>query len=83
MYEKYQTTESYFQDLHVLDAGCGTGNYSKELIKLGVGKITLLDACPKMLSVAKDKLKDAINKKIIDQVVEARLPAIPFEDGEI
>ena len=34
-----------------------------------------------MLSVAKDKLKDAIDKKIIDQVVEAKLPSIPFEDG--
>ena len=72
---------SIFQELHVLDAGCGTGNYAKELIELGVGKITLLDACSKMLSVAKDKLKDAIDTKIIDEVVEATLPAIPFEDG--
>ena len=64
-----------------MDAGCGTGNYAKALIELGVGKITLLDACSKMLSVAKDKLKDAIDKKIIDQVVEAKLPSIPFEDG--
>ena len=69
------------QDLHVLDAGCGTGSYTKALIELGVSKITLLDACPKMLTVAKDKLKDAIDKKIIDEVVEATLPAIPFEDG--
>lgn len=69
------------KDLHVLDAGCGTGNYAKALIEHGVRKITLMDGSSHMLDVAKDKLKDAIDKKIIDQVVEAKMPPLPFADG--
>ena len=69
------------QDVHVLDAGCGTGNYAKALIDYGVGKVTLMDASHNMLSKARDKLKDAIDKKIVDQVIEAKLPKIPVEDG--
>ena len=69
------------QDVHVLDAGCGTGNYAKALIDYGVGKVTLMDASHNMLSKARDKLKDAIEKKIVDQVIEAKLPKIPVEDG--
>ena len=71
----------YSQDVHVLDAGCGTGNYAKALIDYGVGKVTLMDASHNMLSKARDKLKDAIDKKIVDQVIEAILPKIPVEDG--
>ena len=40
----------------MLDAGCGTGRYSKDLIDLGVGKITLLDQSLTMLEIAKEKL---------------------------
>ena len=39
---------SPFQDIHILDAGCGPGHYTKALIELGVGKHTLLDASPAM-----------------------------------
>ena len=70
-----------FQDLHVLDAGCGTGNYAKALIEFGVGKITLLDASKDMLAVAKEKLKAEIDSGIVDKVVEAKMPPLPFEDG--
>ena len=72
---------SLFQGLHVLDAGCGTGRYAKALADLGVGKISLLDASVEMLKIAKEKLKDAIEKNVIGQIIEAKLPALPFEDG--
>ena len=65
----------------MLDAGCGTGNYSKALIDMGVGKITMMDGSPHMLDVARNKLKDAIENKVVDQVVEARMPPLPFADG--
>lgn len=64
----------------MLDAGCGTGNYAKDLITYGVGKVTLLDGSPDMLNVAKEKLKDVINRNIIDEVVEANMPGLPFDD---
>ena len=66
----------------MLDAGCGTGNYAKALIEFGVGKITLLDASKDMLDVAKEKLKTEIEKGIVDQVIEAKMPPLPFEDGK-
>ena len=64
-----------------MDAGCGTGNYAKALIEFGVGKITLLDASKDMLAVAKEKLKAEIDSGIVDKVVEAKMPPLPFEDG--
>ena len=70
-----------FQDLHVLDAGCGTGHHAKLLVEMGVGKLTLLDASPEMLSIAKLQLQDAIKQNIVNAVIEAKLPELPFEDG--
>ena len=69
------------QDLHVLDAGCGTGQYAESLINSGVGKMTLLDASKGMLDIAKENLRDAIQEYKVDAVVEAILPDLPFEDG--
>lgn len=69
------------QDLHVLDAGCGTGRFAKALIDLGVGKMSLLDASPEMLNLAKEKLKYSMESNIIDQVIEAVLPNLPFTEG--
>ena len=70
-----------FQDLHVLDAGCGTGHHAKMLIEMGVGKFTLLDASPEMLNIAKLQLKDAIKQNVVNTIIEAKLPDLPFEDG--
>ena len=71
----------YFQDLHVLDAGCGTGNYAKALIEHGVGHVTLLDASSGMLEKAKAKLSDDIDSGKVKDVVEATMPPIPFPDA--
>ena len=66
------------QDLHVLDAGCGTGRYSKQLIELGIGKVTLLDKSLTMLEIAKERLKDEITSKAVVDIVKASLPDLPF-----
>ena len=34
-----------------------------------------------MLSVCKNKLQEAVDKKYIEKIVEARLPDLPFGDG--
>lgn len=69
------------KDLHVLDAGCGTGNYAKALIEYGVGNLTLLDASPGMLEKAKVKLADEIKSGKVKDVVEATMPPMPFPDA--
>ena len=64
-----------------MDAGCGTGLYTEALLEYGVGKFTLLDVSAKMLAYARVKLRDAVNKKIVEDIVQANLPNIPFDDG--
>ena len=47
----------------------------------GLGKVTMLDASAEMLSIARDKLKIAIDDKIVDSIIEAKMPDLPFDDG--
>lgn len=68
------------KDIHLLDAGCGTGQPAKALLDHGIGKITLLDASKEMLTVAKEKLSHDIDDKRIDAIVETTLPNLPFAD---
>ncbi|XP_064619601.1 demethylmenaquinone methyltransferase-like [Lineus longissimus] len=68
------------QDLHLLDAGCGTGNYAKAMLDAGVGKMTLLDANEGMLGKAKEKLQRYITDGRILEVRQHALPTIPFPD---
>lgn len=70
-----------FQDLHVLDAGCGTGNYAKALLDFGVGSVTLLDASRGMLDKAREKLADEIASGRVKEVVETAMPPLPFPDA--
>ncbi|XP_045192975.2 uncharacterized methyltransferase YodH-like [Mercenaria mercenaria] len=69
------------QDLHILDAGCGTGNYAKALVGMGARQITLLDASSGMLEMVKCKLSDYIARGVVKQVIEAKMPPVPFPDG--
>ena len=48
---------------------------------LGVGKISLADASGDILKYAQQKLKDAVEKGIVLDVTETKLPALPFEDN--
>lgn len=68
------------KDLHVLDAGGGTGIYTKALIEHGIGRITLLDASSRMLEIAKVKLENDLAKRKVDEIVQAIMPPLPFCD---
>ncbi|XP_053406516.1 uncharacterized protein LOC123546167 [Mercenaria mercenaria] len=68
------------QDLQILDAGCGTGNYAKSLIEHGARQISLLDSSPGMLEKAKDKLSDYIANGTVKDFIEAKMPPLPFSD---
>lgn len=71
-----------FQNIHLLDAGYGTGQHSQALLKMGIGEITLLDASPQMLTVAKEKLKsrEYTKHKRVHTIVAA-FPPFPFKDA--
>lgn len=69
------------KDLHVLDAGCGTGNYAKALLDFGVGNITLLDASRGMLDKVREKLASEIASGRVKEVVETTMPPLPFPDA--
>ncbi|MGB8314275.1 MAG: methyltransferase domain-containing protein, partial [Aestuariivirga sp.] len=60
--------------MKILDAACGTGAFASRLIKITGNRIslTLLDACPEMLSQA----EHLPAKKIL-----GRLEHLPFADG--
>lgn len=44
--------------MHVLDAGCGTGNFSLKLLQKGV-KVTGIDVSQEMLAIARKKIEAA------------------------
>jgi len=66
-------------DIHILDAGCGTGNYTIELARHGA-HVTAFDINEAMLAEARTKVKDAG----LEQLVEFRsgqLLDLPFADA--
>ena len=66
--------------VRILDAGCGTGNYAKELLEAGVGQIYLLDADDGMLGACKLKLKAYSDNGRVD-FLKHKLPTLPYPDG--
>ncbi|XP_045169796.2 uncharacterized methyltransferase YodH-like [Mercenaria mercenaria] len=73
-------TGKQLKDLHVLDAGCGTGSYAKALFDIGVGYLTLMDASTGMLERARAKLSNYLAQGRVQDMVECRLPPIPVQD---
>ena len=67
--------------LHVLDVGGGTGNYTKQLLDKGVGKVTMIDGNQGMLDTAKTKLQHYVSDGKLT-VQQAILPEIPFPDNQ-
>ena len=67
------------KDIRLLDAGCGTGNYSMALAN-HVGQISALDMNEGMLAKAKAK---AANLDLNDKITfyQGQLPDLPFEDN--
>lgn len=67
------------EEMVVLDAGCGTGNYSRALLE-HVGKIIAVDLNEDMIGVAKGKLARAHDNGQISFHV-SRIGELPFEDA--
>jgi ubiquinone/menaquinone biosynthesis C-methylase UbiE len=63
----------------VLDAGCGTGNYSEAMLDY-VGRIEAVDLNPGMLEVAAQKLSEAHAEGRISFHC-SRIDELPFEDA--
>ena len=70
----------HFQNIPLLDAGCGTGQHAEALLKMGIGEITLLDASPEMLTVAAENVGQYVKHKRA-HIVEAVIPPLPFQDN--
>ena len=67
-------------DLHLLDAGCGTGNYSRALIG-HLGRVTGLDLSEGMLKVARGKLGREIEAGRV-ALHQGSITAMPFAAEE-
>lgn len=67
------------EKMAVLDAGCGTGSYSRALLG-HVGRIEAIDLNPGMLEVAAQKLAEARAEGRIS-FHSSRIDALPFEDA--
>src|SRR5215218_10314654 len=65
----------------VLDAGCGTGNYSQAMLGY-VGRIEAVDLNPGMLEVAAQKLSEPRAEGRIT-FHAARIDELPFEDAAL
>ena len=64
--------------LRLLDAGCGTGNYTAEL-RRHAGAIDAVDLNPSMLGVARAKIERTMGCPVT--LHEASIDALPFEDA--
>jgi ubiquinone/menaquinone biosynthesis C-methylase UbiE len=66
-------------EVHLLDAGCGTGSFAATLAP-HVGRLSLLDASAEMLAVAEAKLA-ATSGAVVDDTRTGTLQVLPFADG--
>lgn len=66
-------------DVELLDAGCGTGNYTA-FVAPYVASVTLMDGSEDMLAVAKDKLASTPGATVAD-ACPGRLQELPFDDA--
>jgi len=67
------------EDVKMLEAGCGTGNFSLGFLQNGIGHLTMIDASEGMLERAKQKVKGYVNE--VREIKQHNLPTMPFEDG--
>lgn len=67
------------RDMHVLDAGCGTGSYSAALVAT-VGSVTAIDLNAGMLAVARGKLGEALVRGRV-RLARGALERLPCPDG--
>ena len=63
-----------------MDAGCGTGNYSKVMLDAGVGKINMFDGSEGMLKQARAKIQEYLETPRVVGIQQNFLPSLPFDD---
>lgn len=66
------------EEISMLEAGCGTGNYSLGFLRNGIGKLTMFDASEGMLGRAKEKVCDYDDQ--VKEIAQHRLPKMPYQD---
>ena len=69
-----------FQNTKLLDVGCGTGQHAKELLNMGIGEITMIDASSEMLTVATENIGHYVKCRRA-HIVEATIPPFPFKNN--
>lgn len=67
------------EEVVLLEAGCGTGNYSLGLLENGIGSVTMIDGSKGMLQKAEEKVRK-FGKKV-KELKQHVLPTLPFEDN--
>ncbi len=72
--------EQPLEALSLLDAGCGTGNYTQALMALGC-QVNAVDLNEGMLSVAQEKLADHVAAGRL-RFQQASIESLPFEDAQ-
>lgn len=73
----YSLTGKTADKIHLLDAGCGTGNFSEYLLQRGLARVTMFDASENMLAESHRKLVNFINdgKATLERY---ELPKMPY-----
>lgn len=66
------------EEVRMLEAGCGTGNFSLGFLQNGIGHLTMIDASVGMLERAQQKVKGYV--KEVKEMKQHMLPTMPFED---
>jgi len=67
------------EDVVLLEAGCGTGNYSLGLLENGIGSVTMIDGSNGMLKKAEEKVKRFGSK--VKEIKQHILPTLPYPDS--
>lgn len=67
------------EDVCMLEAGCGTGNFSLGFLQNGIGNLTMFDASVGMLERAKQKVHGF--NSAVREITQHKLPTMPFEDN--
>lgn len=66
-------------EIKLLEAGCGTGNYSLGFLEENIGKLTMNDASEGMLNKAKEKTEKYQTQ--VEEIKQVFLPCLPYPDA--
>lgn len=65
-------------EMHVLELGCGTGYFTKELVKTG-GKITAIDISPELVDIATQSVYGPGVEFKLENAYEMGFPSLSFD----